>query len=264
MDNYLDSNRFRSLYQVNALKDAHILKETAKDAACKYLKNFHTRSAFISEMDSFIKSQIDGIRNSIRENECREFLSNLKKEKELIDYQTFNLMNRHAKIVASAQLAEVEHVLGYIINGVGVIVGTSQIVAGFVILGGSSTHFNVLGAFTGTLLVIHGFNSIQEGFENIKNGKNDSTGIVKEGYVKTAKFFGLDDKVGKLAYSSMDLTLSAYGLSRMILKKDAWRLFKYIPTDYIRNIKVVGAPSLIIEAAGDGLSIKSGLESLGD
>jgi Protein of unknown function (DUF4225) len=46
-------------------------------------------------------------------------------------------------------------------------------------------------------------------------------------------------------------------MARLVLKPDAWRLFRYIPTDYIRNIKTMGYGSLAIEGVGNILSIKA-------
>lgn len=65
-----------------------------------------------------------------------------------------------------------------------------------------------------------------------------------------------------MAYSAVDLSLSAYGLGRMVLKPDAWCLFHHIPSDYIRNLKAMGAPTLTIEGVGDILSIKAGYDGM--
>ncbi|WP_269724231.1 DUF4225 domain-containing protein [Yersinia enterocolitica] len=42
----------------------------------------------------------------------------------------------------------------------------------------------------------------------------------------------------------------------MVLKPDAWRLFRHIPSDYVRNIKTMGYGSLAIEGTGNALSVK--------
>ena len=63
---------------------------------------------------------------------------------------------------------------------------------------------------------------------------------IKEAYQALAQSLGNKESEGNLAYSSVDLGLSAYGLSRYILKPDAWRLFRYIKTDYIRSYKGMG------------------------
>lgn len=63
--------------------------------------------------------------------------------------------------------------------------------------------------------------------------------------------------MGVLAYNFMSIGLSGYGMARMVLKPDAWRLFRHIPTDYVRNIKTMGYGSLAIEGTGNTLSVKA-------
>ncbi|WP_338491193.1 DUF4225 domain-containing protein [Erwinia aphidicola] len=209
MDNYLDKNRFQSLYYTNALKDAKNLKEASNRAVTKYLKNFHTRYRFLAEIEGFIQSQLYVISNSKNEDVCRECLLNLKEENNYIEDQMHSLMNGRSKTVASAALVKELDTWGYMINGVGVVIG----------------------------------------------------GFLKKGYIETANFLGFDNKTGSIAYSAMDLALSGYGLGRLVLKPDAFRLFKYIPADFIRNYRIMTAPALAIEATGDGLSIRSAVEA---
>lgn len=262
MDNYLDKNRFKNLYYANAQKDANALRETAKDAGYKYLKNLSARDSFIKNTETFIHSQLNVIYQSRNENECRECLFNLKKQKEHIDHQTFILMNGRAKLVASAKLVRDAEIWGYVINGVGIIVGGVQVVGGFTFGAASLFEGNVLGVFAGGLLVLHGYNSVLESYNNIRTGRNDSTAQIKQAYIYIAKFLGFKEEAGRMAYSAVDLSLSAYGLGRMVLKPDAWCLFHHIPSDYIRNLKAMGAPTLTIEGVGDILSIKAGYDGM--
>ncbi len=120
---------------------------------------------------------------------------------------------------------------------------------------------NIVGVIAGASLVLHGLNNIQESTANIINNRDGNSGFLRDGYAATAKFLGFEAKTGIVAFSSMDLMLSGYGLGRMVLKPDAWRLFRFIPADYIRNIKTMGAPALTIEALGDALTIKSVYEN---
>jgi Protein of unknown function (DUF4225) len=55
----------------------------------------------------------------------------------------------------------------------------------------------------------------------------------------------------------MSLGLSGYGMARIVLKPESWRLFRYIPTNYVINIKTMGYGSLEIEAVGNMLSVKA-------
>ena len=60
-----------------------------------------------------------------------------------------------------------------------------------------------------------------------------------------------------MAYGTVDLGLSAYGVVRMALKPDAWRLFRYINTDYIRAYKAMGSSALAFEGISDSVTGRS-------
>lgn len=163
MDNYLDKNRFISLYYANAQKDAVILRKTADHAGFRYLRSPVVRDGFMKNIDTFIQSQLNGISKSKNESECRECIFNLRKQKEHIDNQTFSLMNGRAKIIASGQVVKELDTWGYIINGVGVVIGGIQFVAGVGIAISSTLTGNIIGVGAGAFLVVHGLNSLQEG-----------------------------------------------------------------------------------------------------
>jgi len=55
----------------------------------------------------------------------------------------------------------------------------------------------------------------------------------------------------------MDLALSIYGIVRLIQKPEAWRLFYYLNSDYVRGIKEMSRNELFIEVYNDGMTIKS-------
>lgn len=261
MDNYLDKNRFTSLEMATAKKYAETLRFTAVNEASKYLKNWYSRDKFIIEIDIFIHSQLEGIKRSRNENDRMYCINNLREEKKFIDDQSHKLMSRQAKIVVSAHAIKKLDSWGYIINGVGLFIGGVQMVAGAGIFIASVFHGNVIGLAAGAILVMHGLNGIQESYMNLRNDQDDYVGMVKKAYIATAKYMGYSDSAGKVAYSLMDLSLSFYSAGKMILKPDARRLFHYIPSDYVRNFRTMGAPSLIIEGVGDTLSIKSAYDS---
>ena len=92
---------------------------------------------------------------------------------------------------------------------------------------------------------------------NLRHNSNDADGFLRKGYINSAQFLGFSSDVGRVAFSAMDLTLSAYGLSRMVLRPDAWRLFRYLPSDFVKSARVTGAPSLALEGIGDLLTMYS-------
>ena len=257
MDNYLDKNRFLPYYRIQAAGKADELRCIAKDAGIRHIKSFNLRDKFNREIESFIQEQIASVNRASNERECKYVLNILHQEKNFIDEQDFALKIKKAKVVVSAKLTNKLDTWGYFINGIGVIIGTGQIVAGAGIVVASLFTGNVIGIIAGATIVLHGANNVYGSFQNLKSNRNDTEGFLRGGYVKTAEFFGFNATTGRIAYSMADLTLSGYGLARMVLKPDAWRLYRYLPSDFIRNIKTVGAPSLALEAIGDSITLKS-------
>jgi len=258
MDNYLDKKRFNSYYLLQANDAAHYLRMTARRLSSEHLKNLISHINFNNEIDRFIGAQIQGIKEATDEHTCKLCLYNLQKEKKLLHQQDAALRTGSAKIVVSAELVN-NHLdaWGYFVNGVGVIIGSAQIIAGATIGVASLTSGNVIGVFAGATMFLHGTNNVFESLQNIRENRNDKEGFLRSGYVKTAEFLGFTPDAGRIAYSIADLSLSGYSLARMVLKPDSWRLYYYLPSDFIRNVKAAGAPSLALEALGDGFTLKS-------
>lgn len=261
MDNYLDKKRLNNYYLVLAQREANILQNYARQISSTHLKNLIPRLNFNNEIDKFIGAQIKQITAAKNERECKECLFNIREEKRFIEQQNTALRMGSAKVVVSTELVNKLDAWGYVINGIGILLAGGQIIAGLGITAASLTHANVVGVFAGAMLILHGSNGIEESINNIRSGRSDSAGYLKKGYIETAEFMGLDGRVGAMAYSTVDVGLSIYGLARMILKPDAWRLFRHMPSDYVRSIKNTSAPALALEGIGDTLSIKSGYES---
>lgn len=72
-----------------------------------------------------------------------------------------------------------------------------------------------------------------------------------------SKALGGKELGGDMAYGAMDLTMSAYGVGRMVLKPDAWRLFRYVKTDYINAYNASGKGALLIEGINTILTGRS-------
>ncbi|WP_121576387.1 DUF4225 domain-containing protein [Brenneria alni] len=54
-----------------------------------------------------------------------------------------------------------------------------------------------------------------------------------------------------MAYASVDLSISAYGLFRNVMREDSFRLFRYINSDFVRSWKTIGSVSLTTEFTVD-------------
>ncbi|MFJ2412247.1 DUF4225 domain-containing protein [Pseudomonas sp. NPDC087814] len=81
--------------------------------------------------------------------------------------------------------------------------------------------------------------------------------LLRKGYHSALSAMGYGEREANMAYGSVDIGLSAYSVTRHVLKPDAWRLFRYLNTDKIRAYKTMGPTSLAFEAGADVLTLKN-------
>ncbi|PWC10281.1 DUF4225 domain-containing protein [Brenneria corticis] len=258
MDIYLgnNGNRFSNYFLSMANLEAQNLRSTVYAVSAFNIKDGLTRVRFQTEIQAFIDTQLRTIRNSNSQSECQECLQNLKIERDYLLIQDRMLRSGQAVIHASVELIKgYEKEIGYIINGIGVVVGVFQVVVGFGIMAGSVATGNVLGIGAGFMITMHGINSVEEKVYALL-GEKDHTGFVKSGYIATAEFLGFDQRVGREAYTGLDVALSVYGLARLTLKPDTWRLFRYMNTDYVRNFQNMSKTALALKIVGNGPKLK--------
>lgn len=130
----------------------------------------------------------------------------------------------------------------------------------FQIAGGAQLCRNRITCPIGVLSILHGGNNIYENGANLVTGRSDTEGLVKMGYQKAAITLGYEKRHGNIAYGVMDISLSAHGVLRNIVRPGARRLFRYINTDYVRAYKIMGIGALGFEAVSNALTIKSIIE----
>lgn len=122
-------------------------------------------------------------------------------------------------------------------------------------MAGSFATGNIIGVGAGFMLTLHGINSIEEKVYALM-GYENHTGLIKQGYVATAEFMGFDPRIGREAYTGMDIALSAYGLFKLTLKPDAWRLYRYIDSDYTNYFRTISKAALALKVISNGPKIK--------
>jgi len=251
MDNYWDKNKLSTYFLTMANIEAQRLYSKATEACFIHLRSGFTQMAFLDDIKRFIDTQLSTIRSVSSEKECQECLKNIQDVHKNLSIQDQMLRSGYAALHASVQFVKNGDVWGYIVNGVGVVLGGMQMVAGFGVAAASFATGNIIGVGFGAMLVLHGANSTQEGFKNIINHTDDAQGFLKKGYVAGAQFLGFDKKTGEIAYTSMDLLLSAYGMGRLVLKPDTFHLYYYLGSDYVRGIKDMTRLDLGIEIYND-------------
>ncbi|WP_122208468.1 DUF4225 domain-containing protein [Pseudomonas viridiflava] len=137
-------------------------------------------------------------------------------------------------------------------KGVGAIAGAMQFVAGAGICYGS---VGTLCLVAGVPIMAHGANNVYENGRNLWEGRSDTEGPVRKGYQAAAKAVGYEAREGNMAYGSADLAMSVYGVTKLVLKPDSWRLFRYIRTDYVRAYRNTSVPVLILDRTADAITI---------
>lgn len=258
MDIYFNQkSRFTEYYQAIASTDASKLLRVARDVSRFTLRDALIRARFENEIKDFISAQMQIIKTARTETDCKTAIDNLNKECSNLLEQDLMLKTKRAKTVVSIEIEKDGDIWGYVIHGVNIIISGLTVLGGLTIAAGSLATGNVLGVIGGATIILHGANGVQEVIKNLIYDTDSSTGFMLNGYIATAEFLGFDKRVGAIAYNTMSIGLSGYGMARLVLKPDVWRLFRYIPTDYVRNIKTMGYGSLAIEGVGNTLSLKA-------
>jgi hypothetical protein len=142
-------------------------------------------------------------------------------------------------------------------KGVGVIAGALQIVTGASICYGSA---GTLCLLAGTPLMLHGTNNVYENGRNLWEGRSDVQGPVRKGYQEIAKVVGHGDAEGNMMYGAGELVMSAYGVTRLVLRPDSWRLFRFVRADYVRAYKNTPIPVLVLDRTADAITVDGMLD----
>jgi len=254
---YWKPNRFSDYFLTMANAEANELISFANHLSFIHIKNGLNRIQFQDEIKLFVDTQIEIIRKGSSDDECQKCIQNLKEEYKNLHKQDQLLASGQAVLQASIHFVKEGDFWGYIINGVGVVLSGLQVVAGFGVMAASAATGNIIGVGFGAMLSLHGVNSIQESIINLITHKNDAQGFLKEGYIGAARFLGFDQKTGDIAYSGMDLALSAYGMFRLIRKPDVFRLFYYLDADFVLGMKDMSRFELGVEIYNNSMAIKS-------
>ncbi|KHS89860.1 DUF4225 domain-containing protein [Pectobacterium brasiliense] len=253
MDNYLNRNSVNNQYFLAMAQAAAFdLIKTARIVSSRHINDLFLKAKFEDEIRRFSNGNLDIVRNASSSSECQVAINNIKEECANIEKQGTMLSLEKAKVFITINMEKREKEIGYTINAIGVMVGGAQFVSGFGILAGATTY---IGRFIGAHIAFTGASSSIESFFHLI-GDDNEIGFMKSGYIRTAEFLGFDKKSGLLAYHSVDLVTSFYGIVKLTLKPDAWRLFRYIPSDYYRKINTMSRASLMLKMAGAGNKIR--------
>jgi hypothetical protein len=217
---------------------ARKLGSQASTLGARHIKDGTLRLQFNREVAYYAKSIVNDVSQGKKSPE--QGLQDLKNEQSSLLSQSFEIAQK----------------------GVGAIAGAFQIATGAGICYVSA---GTLCLIAGAPMMAHGANNLYENGRNLLRNRSDTQGPVRKIYQEGAKLLGGGEFEGDMAYGTVDLGLSVYGVGRMVLKPDAWRLFRYINTDYIRSYKAMGSGALVFEGISDSVTGRSMyLESQGN
>jgi hypothetical protein len=203
------------------------LRSQASTLGVRYIKNGTLRLQFNREVSYYAQSIVNDISQGNKNHE--QGLQDLKNEQSSLLNQSFEIAQK----------------------GVGAIAGAFQLATG---AGVCYVSAGTLCLFADAPMIAHGANNLYENGRNLLENRSDTQGPVRKVYQEGAKILGGGSLEEDMAYGTVDLRLTAFGVGRMVLKPDAWRLFRFINTDYIRSYKAMGGSALIFEGINKGVT----------
>ncbi|MCK1969158.1 DUF4225 domain-containing protein [Franconibacter sp. IITDAS19] len=252
MDIYIGNKPFLNYFLTMAMAETNSLMNTAMSVSAFHLGDALTRIRFQDEVKDFARRQIAAIKNSVNDEDCHRYIKNIRDENDNLKIQDRMLRTGESVVAASVKIyQENGKIVGYIIDGIGVVLSGLQMVAGVGVFASSLPDGNIIGIAAGATLFLNGASSAAENIQKLVGAENPSN-IIRDAYENSARFLGFDRRIGLLAYQLVDLSTSYYGLFKLTLKPDVWRLYRYTTPDFYRKVSTMNRTALAIKGTGAG------------
>ncbi|MBW7981299.1 DUF4225 domain-containing protein [Enterobacillus tribolii] len=249
--------RSNDYYLAIAQAARYRLIRTADIVAFRHLKDPIIKHRFKQELIDFINENLDTIRKAKNDLECKSAISNINEECFNLEKQGTMLSLEKAKVFLTVRMERHQKEIGYTIEAINIVLGGAQVVSGAGILYKATT---TIGKLAGTHVIFSGADIATENISKLM-GDREAIGFMKNGYMGTAAFFGFDKKVGLIAYHSVDMGTSLYGIFKLTRKPDARRLYRYISSDFYRQVNNMSRAALTLKfiSSGNKIRIISGI-----
>ncbi|WP_167455952.1 DUF4225 domain-containing protein [Buttiauxella izardii] len=259
-----DNDRMNDYYRTMGGLEARMLKESALTAS-QFINTSRGRIDFVNNITLFIENKMEILRGSTSEFSKKEAMMHLKEERSYLILQESLIRQRKVTQNMTIEIKKENDVWSYIVKGVFILGGVGQALAGLgMISAGLTSCVTIVGCAVGLpamagglTLFIHGLNALDENVNSIRYQDNNYKGFASKWYEEGAVALGYTKKHGDLVYAGVDIALSGYGMFKNVLKPDAWRLFHFINTDFVRGYQTMTRPQLILEIGVDGLTTVS-------
>ena len=126
----LYSGRDASYYLTMAQLLSGELMKTASNAAAFNIKDSFIKRRFEEEIRFFIHAQLDALKRSTSDNERRGYIENIRQEISHLEKQHSQPRMKTAKLHTSIIVTKRKDTWSYVIDGVGIVLGGLQVVAG--------------------------------------------------------------------------------------------------------------------------------------
>lgn len=249
MDNPLGFNqRLNNYSQVMARQHGRSLLELSNRVSHDFIKDNTLANKFRHEILCFVNDKINKCQESGKASTLA--IQELKQEYRALQQQENMLRTNKVTPYAVMKKKLDGNSSKYVLAGIGLLSGIGQIILGI------GLDWTGVAVVPGTLLMVNGINNVYENAHILFLGKN-VIGPARIAYRASASFLGYDEDKADIVYGGVDLLLSGYGALRMSLKPEAWRLFNYINTDYVRAWRNMGKGAMGLEIAADGATIET-------
>lgn len=198
--------------------DAEHLINCAGDLCTKHLYYPDIQHAFMNEVTKFANEIVYEVETGQKSYE--QGSQELKEEEKTLAEQAADIL----------------------LKGIEVLGALMQIVAGVSLCltsGGFACVF-------GVPMIFHGFGNLEQSVGEAVYGKS-YVNMTRKGYQYVADFLGYSKEVGDIAFYTVDIGLSIRGMSKLVVKKDAWKLFRYLRDDLERAYKQTSKTFLAME-----------------
>lgn len=234
--------------------EARKLVNTANTLSAFHLSDGLTRMKFIQEIKEVIEHQFAAARLAKSDEECIACIKNLRAENENLEEQGRMLRMKTAKLYAQVEFVrENNKIVGYVISAVKIVISGLTAIAGGVMIG----TMPAIGMLAGAILVVDGFNGISKEINALLDDKkSNSQGFFADNSMELARFMGFKPETGLATYNAITLASSIYSIAGLSRRSEAWRLFRYLPTDYYRKVNTMSTPKLTMKIAGYGVKAK--------
>lgn len=251
----MSSGRNKNWAETMINLEARKLINTANMLSASHLGDSFTRMKFVQEIKGVIDQQFATARRAKSDEECMACVKNLRAETESLEEQGRMLRIKAAKIYAKVDFVrENNKIVGYVISAVNIVLSGVILFGGFVML----STMGPVGVLAGATLIVDGINGLSKELINFAQptGHSSSKGIVADSVMQTAQFMGFSPKTGLAFYNGITLGASFYSIFGLVRKPGAWRLFRWMPSDYYRKVETMSRPKLTIKIVGYGVKAK--------